>query len=128
TGNGNMVVQFGELDFLKSPNRTSRYVVTARKALQELGVKDPNNHLLVAAQLTKSGDLSTIVVKRTPFTKAETNRFLGGLAKLPGQNPIAAPGHNLDTGIVGQLASGTNAQVASIVSHSSKNITAVTDD
>ena len=36
-----------------APNRTSRYVVTARKALQELGIKDPNNHLLVAAQLTQ---------------------------------------------------------------------------
>src|SRR4029077_16867392 len=126
TGDGIMVVQFGELNFQASPNRTSRYVVTARKALQDIGVKDPNNHLLVAAQLTKSGDLSTIVVKRTPFTKSETDRFLAGLAKLPGQDPISAPGHNLGTGIVSQLASGTNAQVASIVSHSSKNITAVT--
>ena len=55
TDNGIMVVQFGELDFQGSPNRTSRYVVTARKALQELGVKDPNNHLLVAAQLEQGG-------------------------------------------------------------------------
>jgi hypothetical protein len=38
TGDGIMVVQFGELDFQKSPNRTSRYIVTARSALQELGV------------------------------------------------------------------------------------------
>jgi hypothetical protein len=128
TNNGIMVVQFGELDFQGSPNRTSRYVVTARKALQELGVKDPNNHLLVAAQLSKVGDLSTIVVSRTPITPAETNRFLTGLAKLPDQHPIAAPGHNIDTSIVSRLASGTNAQVASIVDHSPKNITAVTDD
>src|SRR6476646_4795505 len=40
TGDGIMVVQFGELNFQKSPNRTSRYIVTARSALQELGVKD----------------------------------------------------------------------------------------
>ena len=33
TDNGIMVVQFGELDFQAAPNRTSRYVVTARKAL-----------------------------------------------------------------------------------------------
>jgi len=128
TDNGIMVVQFGELNFQASPNRTSRYVVTARKALQEIGVKDPNDHLLVAAQLTSSGDLSTIVVKRTPFTKDETNRFLAGLAKLPGQEPIAAPGHDLGTSIVSRLASGTNSQVASIVSHSQKAITPVTDD
>ena len=94
---GIMVVQFGELNFQASPNRTSRYVVTARKALQELGVKDPNNHLLVAAQLSPAGDLSTIVVSRTPITAAETSRFLSGLATLPDQHAIAAPGHTFGT-------------------------------
>ena len=127
TDNGIMVVQFGELTFDR-PNRTSRYIVTARKALQELGVADPNNHLLVAAQLTNSGALSTIIVKRTAFTKAETDRFLTGVAHLPEQHPYAAPGHDIQKGVVSQLASGTNAQVASIVSHSTKNITPVTDD
>jgi len=127
TDNGIMVVQFGELNF-DSPNRTSRYIVTARKALEELGVTDPNNHLLVAAQLTNSGAFSTIVVKRTAFTKPETDRFLSTIAHLPEQHPYAAPGHALGTSIVSQLASGTNAQVSSIVSHSSKNITPVRDD
>ena len=32
TDDGIMVVQFGELDFTTAPNRTARYVVTARKA------------------------------------------------------------------------------------------------
>jgi hypothetical protein len=127
TDDGIMVVQFGELDF-NVPNRTSRYIVTARKALQELGVRDPDDHLLVAAQLTNSGAFSTIVVKRTAFTKAETDRFLGGVAHLPEQHPYAAPGHDIGNGIVSELASGTNAQVESIVAHSSKNITPVTDD
>ena len=128
TGDGIMVVQFGELKFKESPNRTSRYIVTARKALQDLGVKNPNDHLLVAAQLSTAGDLSTIVVKRTPFTPAEANRFVSGLAKLPDQHPYAAPGHNFGASIVSRLASGSNADVASIVAHSSKNITAVHDD
>ena len=93
TDNGIMVVQFGELDFQASPNRTSRYVVTARKALQELGVKDPNNHLLVAAQLSKAG--------RPLDDRREAHPVHAGrdrpvprpaLAKLPDQHPIAAPG------------------------------------
>ena len=55
-----MVVQFGELDFHDTPNRTARYVVTARDALEQLGVEDPSQHLLVAAHLTETeGDLST---------------------------------------------------------------------
>ena len=127
TDNGIMVVQFGELNF-NTPNRTSRYIVTARKALEELGVRDPNNHLLVAAQLSKTSALSTIVVKRTPFTRAETDRFLGAIAHLPEQHPYSAPGHAINGGVVSQLASGTNAQVASIVANSSENITPVNDD
>src|SRR4029077_14292005 len=103
TGDGIMVVQFGELNFQKSPNRTSRYIVTARKALQELGVKNPNDHLLVGAQLSKAGDLSTIVVKRAPFSAAEADRFVRGLAKLPDQHPYAAPGHSFGNSVVSRL-------------------------
>jgi hypothetical protein len=128
TGDGIMVVQFGELDFQKSPNRTSRYIVTARSALQELGVKNPNDHLLVAAQLSKAGDLSTIVVKRTPFTAAEANRFIKQIHNLPDQHPYAAPGHNFGTSQVSRLAAGSNADVSAIVDHSNKDISAVTDD
>ncbi len=94
TDNGIMAVQFGELSFETSPNRTSRYVVTARKALEELGIKDAPNHLLIAYQDTPFGDLSTIIVKRTALTPAETDGFLAGVAKLPDHKPIAAPGHN----------------------------------
>src|SRR4029078_731864 len=83
TGDGIMVVQFGELNFRESPNRTSRYIVTARSALQELGCENPNDHLLVAAQFTQAGDLSTIVVKRTPFTAGEADRFLTQIRNLP---------------------------------------------
>ncbi len=128
TNDGIMVVQFGELNFQKSPNRTSRYIVTARKALQELGVKDPNNHLLVAAQLSQAGDLSTIVVKRTPFTPAEADRFINQIHHLPDQHPYAAPGHDFGTSVVSRLASGSNADVSTIVKHSPKDISAVTDD
>ncbi|MDQ1450105.1 MAG: hypothetical protein QOC79_3076 [Actinomycetota bacterium] len=128
TGDGIMVVQFGELNFQKSPNRTSRYIVTARSALQELGVKNPNDHLLVAAQLSKAGDLSTIVVKRTPFTAAEANRFIEQIHNLPDQHPYAAPGHNFGTSQVSRLAAGSNADVSAIVDHSNKDISAVTDD
>jgi hypothetical protein len=128
TGDGIMVVQFGELNFKESPNRTSRYIVTARSALQELGVKNPNDHLLVAAQLSKAGDLSTIVVKRTPFTAGEAERFLAQIHKLPDQHPIAAPGHDFGAGQVSRLAAGSNAEASAIVDHSKKDITAVTDD
>jgi hypothetical protein len=126
-----MVVQFGEFTFDR-PNRTSRYIVTARKALEELGVKDPSQHVLVAARVTKlgalGGALSTIVVKRTPFMSGEVDRFLGGVARVPEHHPYAAPGHTFGNTIVSRLASGDKNTVASIVAHNPKNVTAVSDD
>ena len=46
---GIMVVQFGELDVVNTPNRTARYIVTAQAALEDLGITDPSNHILVSA-------------------------------------------------------------------------------
>src|SRR5436853_2071375 len=92
TDNGIMAVQFGELNFTQAASRTSRYVVTARKALEELGVRDANNHLLVAAELTNHGDLSTIIVKRTSITPAEAGGFVAGVKNLAGAHVVAAPG------------------------------------
>jgi hypothetical protein len=130
SNDGIMTVQFGELNF-DTPNRTSRYIVTARKALEELGVKDPTNHLLVAAQQSTSGlrgALSTIVVKRTPFTPAEADRFLGRVAALPEHHPYAAPGHTFGNNIVSRLASADNAGVTAIVDNVKQNITPISDD
>ena len=106
--------------------------MTARKALTELGVSDPSTHLLVSAQVNGSGTghgaLSTIVVKRSAFTPAEIDRFLGDVSRLPRQRTFAAPGREYGTNVVSRLASGTNGQVAAIVDHSPKNITAVDDN
>src|SRR5215204_1259483 len=47
TDDGIMVAQFGELDFQDRSNRTSRYIVTARDALEKFGVDDPSQHVMV---------------------------------------------------------------------------------
>ncbi len=128
TPDGIMAVQFGELNFTTSPNRTSRYVVTARKALEELGVSDANNHLLVAAELGKTPDFSTIIVKRTPITRAEADGFVAGIKNLPDHHVVAAPGYPSDGSIVSRLATGTPAEVTSIVDHADRAIGPISDD
>jgi hypothetical protein len=125
---GIMVVQFGELDFEHSPNRTSRYVVTARKALEQLGIENAPEHLLVAASLTAGPDLSTILVKRTPFTAEEIANFRNGIATVPDTTEIHAPGAPAGASIVSQLASGTNDEVDAIVADAPKDISAISDD
>ncbi|GIU90781.1 MAG: hypothetical protein KatS3mg010_1880 [Acidimicrobiia bacterium] len=126
---GIMVVQFGELDAERRPNRTARYLVTARAALEQLGVENPGDHLLVALELTEDrGDLSTIVVKRTPFTQDEADRFADTLPALPQHVGVHAPGHDFGDGLLAGLAGGTDAQVAELVDSYPKDISAITDD
>ena len=126
---GIMVVQFGELSFENAPNRTSRYVVTARAALEALGIEDPSQHLLVATEVNDAADLSTIVVKRTPFTDDEVDRFLDGLTDIvPQETPVHAPGEDLGDHVVGRLAGGTAEEVDAIVASSPREIGVITDD
>jgi hypothetical protein len=129
TDDGIMVVQFGELSFETAPNRTSRYVVTARAALEALGVEDPSRHLLVSAEANEGADLSTIVVKRTPFTEAEIDGFLGGLTDIvPAETAIHAPDLELGDHVVSRLASGSAEEVDAIVAAAPRQIDAITDD
>ncbi|HZA76883.1 MAG TPA: hypothetical protein VE623_10900 [Acidimicrobiales bacterium] len=131
---GIMAVQFGELDFEGRANRTSRYVVTAREALQRLGVQSPDDHIMVAAHLTDDlGDLSTILVKRTPFTRAEVEAFGGTVAQATDHVPIYAPGDGaglagLGDHLVNRLAGGSDTEVDALVAGHNREIDAVTDD
>jgi hypothetical protein len=129
---GIMVVQFGELDFDRVPARTARYLVTAREALAASGVSDPSRHLLVAAHLTTDrGDLTTVVVKRTPFTDAEIDAFTSGVQRLPRDTPVYAPGRTFGafaTHPAALVAGGDDGQVATVVDDFPREIDAISDD
>jgi hypothetical protein len=84
---GLLVAQFGEVDYAGKPNRTSRYVSTARAALKELGIDDPSGHVLLATSPIDFGAAatsSTIIVRKRPFTAEEVERFRSHLAEVPG--------------------------------------------
>ena len=55
---GILAAQFGEFNFEEKPNRTSRYVSTARHALAELGIDDPTRHILVGTSASPEGRLA----------------------------------------------------------------------
>lgn len=126
---GIMVVQFGELSFTDAPNRTARYVMTARKALEELGVDDPGQHIIVAPFITNAtGDLSTVMVKRTPFTPEEVQRFQTGITKVPKNEISWAPGLPPGPGLVPQLIEGSKSQADHAAAAYPKEIHAISDD
>ena len=124
-----MVAQFGELDFEKQPFRTARYITTARAVFAKLGIKDPSRHMIVSAFLTKdTGDLATIILKRTPFTPAEVARYSAVAPTLPKVSTAWAPGMRPNSGTVSELASANDAEARRIVATFPRDISAVSDD
>jgi hypothetical protein len=138
TDDGIMVVQFGEWDFAARPSRTSRYVTTARRALANVGVDDPTRHLMVAVEQPPKGDslstsMSTVVVKRTPFTDAEVDAFAARVPSLPDHHAVYAPGVDLAADeigdqIVARLAGGSEADVEAVIAGSNREIDPISDD
>ncbi|HEV3452516.1 MAG TPA: hypothetical protein VG869_15120 [Acidimicrobiia bacterium] len=98
---GVLAVQFGEFD---KPNRTLRYVATARHALAELGVRDPTRHVAVATSPDVNGfAFSTILVKRDAFTAADVARFTSALPAVGGSALRYAPDRRVDSNPVSRL-------------------------
>ena len=129
TDNGIMVVQFGELNFQDvaephEPLRRDR--PQGAPGARHQGPEQPPARRRAAQPGRRPVD-----------HRREAHRVHQGrdqpLPHRPHQAARPAPDRGAGPrrsapGIVSRLASGTNAQVASIVAHSKKNITAVTDD
>jgi spermidine synthase len=83
--NGILCAQFGEIDFDIKPNRVVRYIGTAREAFKALGIPDFQQHVLVAVA-PGFGRLEsvTILLKKSPFTAADVEKFLTTTAGLQG--------------------------------------------
>ena len=95
TPHGLLAAQFGEFDYDGKPNRTTRYVATAREALEDLGIDDPSRHLMVATSpIGVGGTLSTILVSRSPLSRSQADRFVAALDDVPEARLRYAPGHD----------------------------------
>src|SRR6184192_256882 len=84
TPNGVVCAQFGEVDFEHKPNRTARYVATAREAFRRLGTEDFERHVLLGTSPGFFFNSSTILLKRAPFTEAEVARFQDSAIRVKG--------------------------------------------
>jgi spermidine synthase len=82
---GILCAQFGEISFDEKPNRTARYLGTAREAFQQLGIDDFERHVLVNTSPAFGRLESTaVLLKRTPFTAADVERFRAATAAVDG--------------------------------------------
>jgi spermidine synthase len=100
TDEGVICAQFGELSYEKKPNRTVRYLSTAREALAGEGALDFDRRVFVAT----SSDmppfaLSTVIIAKTAFTQEQvrvlserTRAVTGGVERYkPGDEHGSSP-------------------------------------
>ncbi len=127
---GIVAAQFGEVNFKEKPNRTTRYVSTARHALEENGIDDPSQHILVATSPTQLGasSVSTILVKREPFTPEEVSRFTTQLGDIDQGVLRYAPGGDFDPSPVSEVASLPKADLDEWYDRYPYDVTPITDD
>jgi len=126
---GILAAQFGEFDYANKPNRTARYVVSARHALDARGVEDPTQHILVATTPGTSfgAEISTILVKPTPFTEAEVAALEEQIGAVADSQLQYAPGAAAE-GPVGQIASMPDDEVDDFLADYPYEVDAITDD
>ncbi|MBM3289696.1 MAG: hypothetical protein FJY92_06050, partial [Candidatus Hydrogenedentes bacterium] len=88
---GFIVMELGEHEYERRPYRTLSYLSTAREALHRMGMTDFEDHvLLVRAPVYIP--TSVILVKKSPFSKADIDRVSTVVAKVADAQIAFAPG------------------------------------
>lgn len=91
TDDGIVCAQFGEFSFDTKPNRTARYLATAREAFRRIGIHDFERHMLLSYAPSLAGiSESTIILKRAPLTPADVAGFVAGMTKIPKSRVVLA--------------------------------------
>ncbi len=126
---GISVAQFGEVSFADRPNRTARYLLTVREAFARLGIDDISQHVMVATSTDPySGGLSTIVVKREPFTQEEVDRFVASVPEAGGGTLVYAPGAANPPGLISSIPVSDPAELEALLADYPFDVSAITDD
>jgi len=127
---GVLAAQFGEFDYENRPNRTTRYVATARAAMAARGIDDPSDHIMVATTPAVGFGtlLSTILVKETPFTDDEIARFVDGLEPIEDSVLRYAPGAPVEGEPVSDLIVAQGAEVDAFLEQYPYEVDAIADD
>ncbi len=127
---GIIATQFGEVDYENKPNRTARYVATARRSLEEAGVEDPSEHILVATAPTDVGgsSVSTILIKESGFTPGEVDSFVAALGGVEGATLRYAPGQDYPVGPASEIVTRSSGELDAFFDTYRYDVSAITDD
>lgn len=123
---GFLCMQFGEFNYAARPNRTLRYLVSAREALRRSGVPEFDKHILLGTSHGILG-LSTILLKKDPVNfndavafREQMRRLKGGAVHFAGGTPPPSPAATIITA--------SDADLKEFIANYPYNITPVRDD
>lgn len=104
TENGIINAQFGEFDHHRKPNRSTRFLTTARAAFEENGVRRFADHVLLATGpgFPPQTD-SVILLGRSPFRPDQIERFTSYASRVDGGVVRYAPGRPPDASAPNQV-------------------------
>lgn len=121
---------YGEFDYESKPNRTARYVATARDAFAKRGIDDPSRHFLVSTAPVSLGGttLSTVLIKKTPFTDDEIDRFVAGLEVIEGSELRYAPERDYSPGLLSELITTPSDELDAWYDAQESDVRPITDD
>lgn len=126
---GVLCAQFGEIDYAKKPNRTTRFIATAREAFAEEGIDDFSSRALVASTAGFPPQLdSVIVLGRSPFSKRQVDKFVDYTPKVEMGVLRYAPGHGVDQTPVNQVIARDDDSLAEWYSRYPYQVEPVHDD
>lgn len=127
---GVLCVQFGEINFDHKPNRTARYLATAREAYRELGIEDFESHVLLSTT-PEFFTMASILLKNTPFTDEEVRRFRANAAVVDRSQVLHAAGRDGGPMLghpVNQVISLSDAELERWMESYPYDVSPVTDD
>jgi spermidine synthase len=123
---GVICMQFGEVDYDSKPNRTARYMATARKAMSEMGVSDFGRHVILVTYrfgMTRS----TILIGREAFTAAQVAQMEDQVTRIPKAVVRHVPGHAVLDDPVESVIHLGNQELESWLGDYAYDVTAATD-
>ncbi|HVU05620.1 MAG TPA: hypothetical protein VHE30_27920 [Polyangiaceae bacterium] len=127
--NGIVCTQFGELDYDHKPNRTTRYVSTARAAFRAEGVEDFSRHVLVASSRGYPPFRELVVLLgKNAFSADQIARFRAKTDTTVDGALQYVPGMPIDRRPVNQAILLPDAALPGFFEHHPYQVDPVTDD
>lgn len=89
---GLIALQTGDIDFLRKPNRATRYLATAREAFAARGISDFGSHVLVSS-VREMFTLVTILLSNEPISTARVIKFHENAAVVKPVGKVSTVAH-----------------------------------